>query len=345
MEPSLFSPENEKRRTNVKRLLCDGSDAKQAEIKGGALRRHVKRLLCDGSDAKRQRHSTERALKLLVKAHRLAHKPPKLRSPWPELTSYRLAHLRLRRTSQTHEELLEIDELLAESVRCPELGPWPRLYRLAVLHRIGAPEALIAAELHRTRKAISEHMQSDEPPDRARLQDPLLNSLELCIYFLGRPYAEIEGLRGTYDEPLGEHENWSLVGPDPDIANIRYSRAFALAELNAVADEHPSALRFCIEENERDSWWQGQQGSKGKLRKDTGSLLAHILSGPGLPVRDALGEEVSDEMRRKAFERFREDLAKITGLSESKFFGDGGRGLRLPEGVVIYGACSPSAWR
>lgn len=331
MKPHLSSPE--KRRTEVERLLGRGSDAKL------------------------QRGSTDRALEFLAKAHQLAHEPSKLESPWPELTSYRLAHLRLRRTSQTLEDLLEIDELLAESVRCPELGPWPRLYRLAVLHRIRlADESIVDKKSVDTAfrlasDAISKYMEGSKPGDRARLQDPLLNSLELCVYFLGRPYAEIEGLRGACDEPLGQHENWSLVGPDPDIANIRYSRALALVELNAVADEQPSALLFCIEggeEGERDvrvSWRHRQQGSKQKLRKDTAKLLAHMLRWPDRPVRRALDEEVSDEKKRKAFERFRKDLAVMTRRPKKEFLGDDGRGLRLPEGVVIYGACSPSAWR
>lgn len=325
MEPHLSSPE--KRRTEVELLLREGSNAKL------------------------QWGSTDCALELLAKAHQLAHEPSKLLSPWPELTSYRLAHLRLRRTSQTLEDLLEIDELLAESARRKELGPWPRLYRLAVLHRIRlADESIVDQKSVDTAfrlasDAISKHMEDAKPADRARLQDPLLNSLELCVYFLGRPYAEIEGLRGTYDETLGEHENWSLVGPDPDIARIRYSRAFALVELNAVADEHPSALRFCIGKDGGASWWQGQQGSKRKLRKDTAKLLAHLLRWPDRPARCALDESVRPDAKRKSFERFREDLANITGLSESEFFGDGEGGLRLPEGVVIYGACSPSAWR
>ncbi len=337
-------------------------------------RTEVDRLLRQGSNSKLLRGSTGRALDLLAQAHRLAHKPDKLRSPWPELTSYRLAHLTLRRTLQDQDTWEKVDSLLAEAARCRELGPWPRLYRLAVLHRINAPERLVKNAFDRALEAVSDYIQHcnavrDEPPsdhagreavsdrirhvdsrDQARLQDPLLNSLELCAYFLGRPYDDLEGLRGAHDVTFDEYENWSLnwslVGPCPEIARIRYSRDFALAELNAVARKHPSALLFGIE-GEGRAWYRlGQTKQQRDLRYRTAKILANLLARPHRPVEDVLPEDTSADNKRQACKRFREDLARITGLPAEAFYADRTArcGVGLPRELLIYGACSPSAW-
>jgi hypothetical protein len=320
------------------------------DIEREKRRNKVADLLCRGSNAKMQRASSDRALGLLLEAHRLAHLSPGVRDPWRALTSYRLAHLRLRQSMQTLDDLLETDELLAEATRCRELGPWPHLYRLAVLHRIRLADESIVSERRieehflGARAVLSQHACDEETPRRARLQDPLFNSLELCSYFLGRPYTALEGLRGELDDPLGAHEDWSFVCPDPDSGKVRYSRALALAELRAVAEENPAAICFVIEEDGSAWCTRGSEGSKRSLGEHTAKLLARLLRWPRKPVECAFGDEPSAETKRKRCQRFRTELAALTGLLASAFQADGG-GVQLPEQIGVFGACSPAAWR
>ena len=109
------------------------SEARQAE---------VDELLRKCTDAKLLLGGTGAAIEHAERAYELANTDPALPAPWPQLAAYRLAHLILRQ-NPTEELLYEANELFEKasggtSDNAP-LGPMPRLYWLAVLHRLSLP--------------------------------------------------------------------------------------------------------------------------------------------------------------------------------------------------------------
>ena len=84
---------------------------------------------------------TAEATDEIEKAYKKATEEPIIDSPWPEVAAYRLAHLMLRKGDLTEPELRRADQLFKEADSTnATLGPWPLIYRLATLHRLGHPD-------------------------------------------------------------------------------------------------------------------------------------------------------------------------------------------------------------
>jgi hypothetical protein len=329
----------------------------RAIVSGGQgdpeARKEVESLLRAGASEKLQRAGTDAALKKLENAYKIASE--KLLRPWPEVAGYRYAHLLLRKGPQDLKTLLQVEELFTASARYTRLRPWALLYKLAVIHRIAkhpgqevSPDFVTKA-FDRCREAVMDFVREKRSVDReepappladidTRIQDELINSLELAVYFLEVPYAPLEGLRGADDIELGSGD-WFLVGTEAAYANIRFCWEMAIEELTARGENEPEAILFCLPEEPKDPWWRGGPNSRPKtgLRDGTARLLAAELQDGRRLGRTGLerlfGEDVSADTLRKTRERFRGDLAQMSGKSSGEF-----QDAEPPFGLNIFGA-------
>jgi hypothetical protein len=199
-------------------------------------------------------------------------------------------------------------------------------------------EEFLGAAFASSCNAVRKHLDGlNEGNDEFRLQHGLYNMLELAAYFLGAPFDALEGMR---DNESGPADHWIMVGPDPRIATVRLSSAHALEELDARQETNADACVFCLPA-EGNPWWRKYRNSKSEdLRENTAKLLAFILRKPStLPAeicRLALGEETLTATARQARVRFKEDLARLTGLSEENFQSPGS--ICLPADFLVFGA-------
>lgn len=319
-----------------------------------AARLKVDQLLSEGSDLKMLRYHTKKAREKIEKAYQLAEKnnlPP----PWPSLCAYRLGHL-IMRTASDEESLLDAEQYFMEAARAKSLGPLPALYRLATLYRLkkmgaGVTESKIKTAFAKTEEAIREA----DVDNKSQIQDHLFNLLEMVCYFSGMDYAEVEG-KGEYHTREMIPPSWILVGPDPQMAQVKYSEAFALEELDALTKSHPKAVFFVlrnlnspkIADSQRAKWKIGQRewqkASYPGLR-----LLALLLrqtsrSLNGL-MRQFLGEsDFTDNAFKQNKTRLKRHLAELTGAETNDILLENAE--RIPSikaNVEIFGAVEESA--
>lgn len=314
-------------------------------------RRKVCRLLKQGSDAKLQLGSRNRALERLTKADELA-KRTNLSGPIPALVAYRLAHLLLRGNPASRDELEEIDAHLAKASRAKSLGPLPSIYRLSVLHRLKLldanqyPQSMIETEfskcVQRVREAVWRSQNPDDSHlrDNPRLQDALVNMLELAGYFMKMPMDSLEGVRDCATEPK---RKCYLVGPSPTIALVLLSEELILEELDVRQAETPGALAFCIP-GARTPWWRKSISTRPQPLNDqpgrqAAEFLALKLQDPEMDRelldRKVFGAVGGDNLRQQKL-RVRKKLAGLTGFPEADFLSE--RESVIPANLLIFGA-------
>lgn len=218
-------------------------------------------LLREGTDLKLLYHSSSEAEEALKDAHKMAskHDIPK---PWPQLASYRLAHILMRR-AKSKKDFVKIDELLAFAVRANCLGPLPRLYRIAAMFRSGVGIDQMKPVFNNLLSQIDHFAENVDFSDRhdhlTAIQNNFFNMAELAAYFTGYPYEGFEGKGGLdkkinkdssnlnlkdlgmrrgplqYREPYSDlfckKEDWRLVGTVPGLSSTAYPGEMALEEL------------------------------------------------------------------------------------------------------------------
>jgi hypothetical protein len=344
------------------------SNPAEAEIEQRRI--EVSQLLKECTDAKLLKGGSSCALEKAIEAHKLATQEPELPTPWPQLTAYRCAHLMLRgRASKA--DLVEVDRLLAlatgEGGHPPAnlLGPLPRLYRLAVLHRIFLSETNDSAR-DRTRtmlRAVFDRARAEvltasagsprQPtvsvrgPRGGTIQDTGFNLLELAAYFLGENYAPLEGL-GLPDEELHRPSiAWCLVGPDPAIRRVSMLERLAVAELEARGRQHCDAILFKLPNYPGEPVWKrASDPDWRRVNDDHLRLLAMVLSDPQIAPEELKRWVVPDESNdpdayyRQAVKRLRAGLRELTGLEIDRILprdSATGRLVVSPE-IRIYGA-------
>lgn len=323
-------------------------------------RARVDQLLRQATDLKLMAAQTADALKLASEARALAFTAPRLHEPWPQITAYRRGHLLMRLNRD--EDLDQARADFEEATRGNILGPLPQLYFLAVQHRLRARGgdlrrldqeiAETFAEATRlTRETAFLDASADSDPDtRARLQDNGANLLELAAYFLGQDLRPLEGLRDPYSD-LRAGPAWCLVGRHPRLADVRYSRSLALAELQALADSRPRSVlfRWPAPPGSPD-WrlsagagvWQGISHEQARLltallMRAEGSRLAFVDAAAG---EDQGGDQGRDARYRKILERTRKALGTLTGRSGASVIVAESIGLppKLAKDLEVFGA-------
>ncbi|MBX3278410.1 MAG: hypothetical protein KF868_10450 [Acidobacteria bacterium] len=311
-------------------------------------RDRVNKLFHQGLDSKLLRHHSAQAMKMLREAYELTHhheRTPRFADIWPALTAYRLAHLTLRRPDLTYDELMEVDEWLIEACRQRVLGPWPCLYRLAVMHRLKANDLIDGAFAH-ARERVLQHLDEES----AQLQSHIFNALELSAYFLGQPYHSLEGIgeienrNNPYAEFGPPGQKWMLVGPDPLISKVKYPREFALQELGEQGgnkENDKKVVLFKLPESLRHEWkLTSQAGYEPVPNSHTAKLLAAILLVKSrAEAQDLMGLDNPNTFR-SAISRGKKDFERLTGYPLE----DTPNGLpKVPSQVVVYGAVDCNA--
>ncbi|MBE7483629.1 MAG: hypothetical protein HS104_27075 [Polyangiaceae bacterium] len=316
-------------------------------------RSQINQLLTEAASHKLLRAGTSRALERAREAYELAHSPPPLQ-PWAALSAYRLAHLVLR-DPRTRETLEEADALFAEAAREPMLGPCPRIYRLALLHRLAASRAVIERTFQEAVSAYDTWMRGrdspSETPPSVPIQTDLFAMLELAGYFLELDRAPLEGRGARPDEPFLRDTHWRLVGPDPSLADVSISEATALAELEAFAPTFGPAFVFRLPPDRNAAVFRVADGPWEPLPHRAARLLACLLRGDAADMRELTERVMGSDGRSQqtAFRQVRHRLsdqlrARGLALPEELVVTFAGERPRLAPGMVVLGAVSDAGY-
>lgn len=288
-----------------------------------------------GTDLKRLYHQTIEAEKCLRKADSLVdeHQIPQ---PWRQVVSYRLAHVLLRRAS-SKEDFEEIDQLLAIAAEANCLGPLPRLYRLAVLFRLGKSHKDMAKVFEPLVDQIDSCMFDDElANDDGRygeytaLQNNYFNMMELAVFFAGYPYEGFEGkgllslgMRSgalkdgnPFSDIYSQLGEWRLVGTIPGLASTAYPGEIAISELESRMESKEikqPCVCFKISNNKNIHHWNFNLRKKNgefewiRVKPNTTYLqfLYAVLYYRFLNTREALLERVFHKNLEKSDDVFR----------------------------------------
>lgn len=297
-----------------------------------AARLQVAELLRSARDRKLLLGGAAGAIDAARRAYRLAGDHPELRLDRAQ-AAYHLAHLLLRSPDPVLEEA---DALFTQAARSRALGPWPRIYRLAVLSRLGQDPG----DAHRRAcEAVADWVAlagDDDGPAQHDSRDPRLqldvfNLLELATYFLGLPYDRLAGIAAR--EPT-EHRagGFLIVGPEPEWARVRRTREEALEELANIGRARPTATRFRLEPG--CIRWNLRGGAEAPLAEREARLLATVLEGR-VRTQPALREAVMGEGAKEA--TFRQVKSRLfRKLGADALDTSSGR-VRLREHLEIFG--------
>ncbi len=340
-----------------------------------ARRARIHEALADAGSYKLQRAGTVLALAPAREAYALAEGEPAL-AVWSALAAYRLAHLVMRQ-ERTPDVLEEADALFVEAGRHASLGPYPHVYRLAVLHRLAAPPRTVEAAFKRavdayaawTRPA-SRAARTDadrnhtagnhtgraegEPSEDALLlpgtiQTELFALLELSGYFLGLAREPLDGRGARLDEPVFQAPHWRLVGPDPALGDVLVSKATADAELLDLAPRVGAAFVFRLPANRNKATLTVGTREPSPLPHRAARLLACLLRHDGRDmdtlVARVMGEEGSGAAFRQVKARLRQQLEDAGVALPAELIVEGpGKPPRLAPSLVALGAVSEQAY-
>ena len=275
------------------------------------------------SDAKRLRGG-QGAREELEQALRLAANTNA--APWDAIAAYRLAHL-IMRDARTENDLQNAEALFLDASKQAALGPWPAVYHVAVLHRLGK-KARARQAFDKARTLIGEALGRDpsDPPDREAaddadptLQHALVNVLELCSYMIDAPHDGLDGLGALpfeFREGAPRRRGWALLSARiEELAGassvVLTDRALAGAELTALRERHPAALVFELPREGRGTLWRpghpsGDAVDSTQLRMLADALRSARPDDTSLRQRQRiLGEEAADEGEGRAGARLR----------------------------------------
>jgi len=311
-----------------------------------AQRKELFDLIDRGRSAKLLHDGSATALGILRRAEQLIKEMPDLPAANRALIRYRLGHLLLRAAPDS-EALYDVERCFSDAARSRALGPWPHIYRLAVLSRlrngmfIERERGRIDRQLVRTRDAALASL-SDDP--REQLQSGSFNAVELATYFLELSYAPLEGLAVRRETKLDRAA--IVVGPDPLTAQVWMSWASSVEELDQRGESEPSALLFHLPpEGGAPRYRRVVEPTWRALKPQIARALALLLSEPR-PTRGVLeaalyGDAPSnrpDARLRQALSRTRSWLRTASGLETNPIISDASDGLSLAPGVRIFGA-------
>ncbi len=253
-----------------------------------ARRAEVSKLLARGTRSKLAGDALP--ARDLERAYRLAHEPSALHAPWPALTAYRLAHALLGSAADS-PALGRIASLFDEATAFGHLGPWPHVFRLAALHRLGAPPDEQRAVFDRAAAAyVSWSAREARNPDGGlagipvrTARDDLYNLLDLAGLFVGADRSALRGRGLRLDFVDSDGPYWVLTNTAPALASL--AGPLARAEADALGAQYPAAIRFELPAH-GPPHWRTATGGVSKSGAGEMRLLASLL------LRDAGSVEV-----------------------------------------------------
>lgn len=217
----------------------------------------IDQLLRKGLDSKLSRGGSTAAIESIEEAYRIASDEPSL-SLWKKICAYRLAHLYFRKLSR-EPALHRIEELLKEASEGDDLGPWPGIYLLAVLHLLRPTHIQNQKEIENIFARICSLIQNpglenDLPNMRKRrpLQVEAFNLLELMAYIMKLPYELLDGSAGSlrngiYQDLFPGIPKWQVLRNDwNEQVKFRYTEDMARKEIKSILKAHPDAYAYEI---------------------------------------------------------------------------------------------------
>lgn len=298
-------------------------------------REKIFRLLKDGAIRKVERGESAEALRLFKEAHTLASRCCKsggfqeTAKIWRGVAAYRLAHLHMRKGPNSRGDLERIEELLAEAVHVKALGPFPRIYRLALQHRLQSAKLMHFEAAVAAAKKYREEAIDDPEIKQARLQSGLHNLLELAAYFLGHPTDNLEGNRGVDDVLEGP---WRLVSNDPVTSEVNYSEALAREELDARLEDNRGSLGFRLSKKVE---WRFSAPQSEWSSQPLGPALTRFAASEMLGSSGEPGTAESQDTKRQNRRRLLDGMKQLAQCEVA-----GKIGARLPwrTDLLVFGA-------
>lgn len=256
----------------------------------------VNQLLSSSIDRKLSRGGSSKALEWSEEAHHLANMPPRLPAPWPQLTAYRLAHLRCRAGQLSVADLQRIDALFVEASTTPELRSLACAYRIAILTRLECTDSRSSRSQWQQKRSVCfeeavqaiRHVQIN-PRTTSResmvLQASAFNLLEFSSYLLGLPYDSLEGLAIQDVVEQCYSGGWFITGRG--IERIRMTEEFARREFESRAATSDGLF---IELNRRSASWRlifdGSDSEPQPVNPEFAKLLLLSIEQPSLAPSD-----------------------------------------------------------
>ncbi|MBM9514694.1 hypothetical protein [Desulfogranum marinum] len=246
-------------------------------------------LLTQGTSWKLLSGGTAKALGKLESALNILTRNNITNPPWPHIIKYRIAHL-LMRNPQSEDDLLRADELLNDATKSKSLGLLPRIYRVAVMHRLGKTGKMIKPVFESLLEQLNEEIRQYESDDNYQtgtsIQSSWFNMLELATYFTGYPYDGLEGKghKTGYGEEIApiaslkhlisNHQNlkelgpfydlqrklgqWHLFGSPEGLVTTSYPGEMVLEEMEYRMNNgeiKPPCVAFCISHDRSFNRW------------------------------------------------------------------------------------------
>lgn len=259
----------------------------------------------------------------LQQAYNLAHEEPRLPTPWPEITSYRLAHLRMR-TARTEQELQAVAVLFAEAERNgkPLLGILPNIYRLAIQMRLGEKNEAFFTEIV---KSLDSYQHSSDRPKKLNtaqfLNNEMVNYLELLAYVGGFDYRSLEG-RYTQEDPfmelgLGE-SGYTVKSNHIPLPKIQMPHSLALTQALDMAGEEGLVFEWpnAPITNSYHYYHHSLQTPTHDMKTWSELLFKMITEGK------LLKNNIQDDCRRQQLKQIKKFLASTLGVDKKTIFAD-----------------------
>jgi hypothetical protein len=292
-------------------------------------------LLASGLDQKLQDCEPERALNALERAYAMAVKATSANSllrAYRQIAAYRLAHLTLQLATSARAPATEPAMLRralelfedAEGGKTATLGPMPLIMQLPVLKRLRDLEGdearrvgldqRIQMTLRRAAQMARDYAQpgkgTDDEAKHLSLrsvrenaflpiaQGPVVNLLELAVYFLAADYSALRGLRDAAGDPcegllLGR--SFVVVG-DPsheERQSLRLPEAKAREVLQKAAKSGEYNLVFELPARGAPVILHAGQDAKLDPHFDTFHLIALLAVGKTPPAAESLRKLLS----------------------------------------------------
>lgn len=284
-------------------------------------RDEVIELLLVGSAAKLEMGRTTEAGQLIERALRLSVEPEPLPGPWSAFAAYRLALVQLRCELEP-SELERVVEHLEQAERSELFGPWPSLYRLAALARLGTPRETLVEGMLRVRELAQEGSRSRSPGVRGALAANAGRRVETMLEFFGLCVGvELETERGAsrrFATLEGEVYRWTLVGGPFGPRSPKLPRSLAVAEFKAyqALGQDEEQLYFALP-SQGTAWMSLADGDPEPSHPQGLRLLTHLLDERPMPSEKlrqlVLGPDASGAAWDKARSRLNKRLGAMLG--------------------------------
>lgn len=201
----------------------------------------------------------------------LAQHPTRLPSPWPELCTYRLAHI-LMRNASSEGQLRRIINLLDEVGDLPGLGARPLLLRVAALHRLLALRSSPADRLdleqsfQRAAQVWNDTYARDDDQATSVSQGVAQNLIEQTAYLTGLPFPP--NMLPDPNAHFFHGGGWLVVMKGLPVAEL--PKGLAQTFFNNLVQDHEPQIRFTLD-------WRADVTAGGKtFTETTGRFLAMI---------------------------------------------------------------------